>query len=85
MQNLSIEAASDESARGLCMALARFRPRWTIEEDGRHFVSVELGSDGHVLEVFDAIQKHVADRVQGEPVSSLAVALDGHSYSVHDR
>lgn len=85
MQNLTIEAASDESARHLCRALAEYRPRWTTDDDGRHFVSVQLGSDGHVLEIFDAIQAHVTERMRGEPVSSVTVALDDSQYSVHDR
>jgi hypothetical protein len=85
VQNLTIEAASDETAHGLCKALARFRPRRTTDEDGRHLVSVQLGSDGHVLAVFDAIQQHVAERAQTSCVTSLTVAVEGHSYSVHDR
>jgi hypothetical protein len=85
LQNLTIEAASDGSARSLSTALAEFRPRWTKDAEGRNFISVQLGNDGHVLAVFDVIQRHLAERAQDDPVSSFTVAVDGHRYSVHDR
>jgi hypothetical protein len=85
LQNLTIEAASDESARSLSKALAEFRPRWTKDDEGRNFVSVQLGKDEHALAVFDVLQKHLVERAHGDPVPSLTVAVDGHRYSVHDR
>jgi hypothetical protein len=85
LQNLTIEAASDESARGLSTALAEFRPRWRKDVEGRNLISVQLGNDGHVLAVFDVIHGYLAERAQDDPVSSLTVAVDGHRYSVHDR
>jgi hypothetical protein len=84
MQNLSIEAASSDSAWGLFGALVRFSPRWSKDDDGRYFVSVQLGSDKHVLAVLDALRTHVANCRQ-DVVSSMTVAVDGGSYTVHDR
>ena len=77
MQTLTIQATTPASARALFDALSRFRPRWTKDDEGRQFVSVQLGGDKHVVAVFDAIQKHVAESAQCDPVSSATVALDG--------
>jgi hypothetical protein len=85
MQNLSIEAATSESAWGLFGALVRFCPRWSKDDDGRYFVSVQLGSDKHALAVLDAIRTHLASCGQDVVVSSMTVALDGGNYTVRDR
>jgi len=85
MQNLSIQAASFESATRLRSALDPFQPELTKDTEGRYFVSVQLGSDSHVVEILDAIQDHLAKRAQDEPVSLLTVALDDRRYTVHDR
>jgi len=85
VQNLSVQAASFESATRLFNALAQFQPQLTKDGEERHYVSVQLGSDEHVVAVLDAIQNHLADRTQDDPVSSMTVTLEERRYTVHDR
>jgi hypothetical protein len=85
VQDFSVEAASFESATRLFSALAQFEPELTTDEQGRFFVSVELGGDTRVVKILDTIQKHLAERKEDDPVSCVAVALDDRRYTVHDR
>ena len=85
MQDFSVEAASLESATRLFGALAQFQPELTTDEQGRFFVSVELGGDTRVVGILDTVQNYLAERKEDDPLSCVAVALDGHRYSVHDR
>jgi hypothetical protein len=85
VQTLTIEAVTEQSGQALFHALSRFQPHWTKDEQGRYFVTVMLGSDERVLEVLDAIEGHLAERAEGDPASSLRVALDGRQYTLHDR
>ena len=75
MRKITIEAASPESARYICDALARFRP--TLLDDGeRHpSVAVSIRSHAELLEILNALAKHLADRGQGPAV----IGLDGHN------
>jgi hypothetical protein len=66
-------------------AFAAFEPELTEDEQGRFFVSMELGSDTRVAGILDTIQNHLADRKEDDPVSCVAVALDDRRYTVHDR
>jgi hypothetical protein len=79
VQVLTIKAVSAESAEGLYGALEEFQPVLEHEEDGGHFVSVQLGSDRRVLDVLDAIQSFLADRAAAV-TSSAIVEFDGRSY-----
>ena len=87
MQSLSIEAASSDSALDLFDALLRFSPRWSRDEEGRHFVSVQLRSEAHVLVVLDTIRTHRGERagVEEDPVRTVTVSVEDRRYSVHDR
>jgi hypothetical protein len=85
MQTLSIEATSSKSARRLFAVLSRFDPRWSTDEVGRYFVSVQLGSDKHQAAVLDTIDRHRLACAESDPVRSLTVSVDEPRYSIHDR
>ena len=85
MQTLSIEATSSKSARRLFAVLARFDPRWSVDEVGRYVVSVQLGSDEHQVAVLDTIDKYRLASAESEPVRSVTVSVDEQRYSIHDR
>ena len=84
MQMLSLQAKSRQSALALMNALSQFQPEMTTGETGKHLVSVQIGSDQHVLAVLDAVQKHFAARAGDDVVSTMTFGLDQH-YSAHDR
>jgi hypothetical protein len=80
---LTIRAATRESGLALYNTLQEFHPELDIDEAGECFVTVDLGSDRRVLDVFDTIQEHLADRAAGVGVDSMTVALDdGTRFSV---
>ena len=85
MQTLSIEATSSESARRLFAVLSRFDPRWSMDEVGRYFVSVQLGGDRHQVAVLDTIDKHRLACAESDPVRSVTLSVDEQRYSIHDR
>ena len=74
---LTIEAATPASGRALCEALSTFQPELETDEEGRCFVSVLLGDDGHAREVFDAILQFTVDR--GETPASSVISVVGES------
>jgi hypothetical protein len=73
---LTIKAATRDSGLALYNALQEFYPELDIDEAGECFVTVGLGSDRRVLDVFETIQGHLADRAAGAGVHSMSVALD---------
>jgi hypothetical protein len=85
MQTISIEATSSASARRLFAVLFRFGPRWSMDEVGRYFVSVQLGSDEHQVVVLDTLETHRLACAESDPVRSVAVWVDEPRYSIHDR
>jgi hypothetical protein len=80
---LTIQAATPLSAQGLCSALSPFNAELTTDDEGRSFVSVELGSDRQVVEVLNALQRHLDTRAEGTVVDSVVVALDERKYTMH--
>jgi hypothetical protein len=81
MQMLTIQAATPESAQNLYNTLAEFHPE-LVDQDGKWFVSVGLGSDRQVVQVLDAIHSFLDARSAGTPPDSVVVALDERKYTI---
>jgi hypothetical protein len=80
VQRLTIQAASPLSAQGLYSALSEFSPDFTTDDEGTCFVSVDLGSDRHVVFVLDSLQRFVDSRAAGAAVNTVVVQLDDRRY-----
>lgn len=79
MRNLTIGAASLESAQGFFDALSDFGPSLVRTEDGDYEVWVTMdASNRRVLEALNALEKHVTERAAGP----ARLELDGRSYSL---
>ena len=79
MRTLSIEAASRDSADGLCAALAAFRPHVLEQDAGGPVVRVQVsGGGGEIVALLNAIQAYVTSRSKGPTV----IDLDGRSYVI---
>jgi hypothetical protein len=76
MQMLTIEAKSPESALAFLVALSEFHPTLMTDEAGRHLVSIQTGSERHVLEVLDAVRDHFAGRVRADAASTMTVGMN---------
>ena len=77
MRNLTIGAASLESAQGFFDALNDFGPSLVRTEDGNYEVWITLDtSNRRVLEALNALEKHVTERAAGP----ARLELDGRSY-----
>jgi hypothetical protein len=80
MQTLTIEAATPESARGLYEALSAFEVQLSGDEVGRFKVEVRLsGGDHEVVDVLNAIERHVSERKAGP----AQIRLNEHDYTLH--
>lgn len=80
METLTIRAASEESARGFCAALADFQTELVEAETGTFLVPVTFtGSHREMVGVLRALEEHVADRGYGPAV----VGLGGQTYTLH--
>lgn len=75
MKYLTIKAASRESAFELCSVLGQFYAELELDEGGDYLVSVELGNEQRIVEVFGAIDGLVSRRGQ-DGVSSMALSVD---------
>ena len=80
METLTIRAASEESARGSCAALADFQTELIENETGTFLVTVTFsGSNREMVAVLRALEEHVAHRGDGPAV----VGLGGQTYTLH--
>jgi hypothetical protein len=79
MRKLTIEAASPESARLFCDALASFKPESLDDGDGPPSVAVAIRGDSQLIEVLNAIEQHITARSEGPAV----VGLGGQKYRLH--
>ena len=80
METLTIRAASPESARGFCAALADFETELIEDEIGTILVTVTFnGSNREIVAVLRALEEHVAHRGDGPAV----VGLGGQTYTLH--
>jgi hypothetical protein len=82
MQELTIQAASPESAASLYSALSQFHPEIDVDDDRRHFVRVALGGDGEIIQILDTIQRFLADRSGTNESDSVSFALGGRDYTM---
>jgi hypothetical protein len=82
MQQLTIRAANHLAAQDLYSALAAFAPELSTDDEGRCFVSVELGSDERVLEVLDAVQRFVGSRAEGALRDSVIIEMDEREFTI---
>jgi hypothetical protein len=82
MQELTIQAASPESAANLYSALSQFHPEIDVDDDRQHFVRVALGSDGEIIQILDTIQRFLADRSGTNGSDSVSFALGGRDYTM---
>ena len=85
MQQLTIRTATHLSAQALCSTLAEFRPELTTDDDGRCFVSVEIGTDRHAVEVFATIHEFVDSHPAGMVENSMVFSVDDREYSLRRR
>lgn len=80
MEKLTILAATPESGRRLYDALSGFDAELVQYEDGTYQVEITLSrSDREIVDVLNAIERHVAQRGAGP----ARLALDGRSYTLH--
>jgi hypothetical protein len=76
MKMLTIQTATSESAHGLYNALWAFHPELDKDDEGESIVSVELGSDRQVHEIFDALDLH-RDSLTVDPAISSVATVSG--------
>jgi hypothetical protein len=81
VKSLTIEAKSAESAVRLAGALEQFHPELSGSDLTGFRITVQLGSESHVVAVLDALEDYVTARSDGP----AAVELDGKHYRVHPR
>jgi hypothetical protein len=80
MQKLTVDATTNEVARGLFGALTGFSPEIVERPHGGYQVVVPLGgSDAQLTELLSALERHVTDRRDGP----ARIDLDGRSYTLH--
>jgi hypothetical protein len=80
METLTIKAASEESARGFCAALADFQSELVEVETGTFLVTVTFnGSNREMVAVLRALEEHVAHRGDGPAV----VGVGDQTYTLH--
>lgn len=83
-----MDAASIDSppnhlaAQDLYRAPAAFAPEVSADDEGRCFVSVELGSDEHVLEVLDAVRRVMDSSADGAQRDSLVIEMDEREFTI---
>ena len=73
-QTLTVQATSRGSAHGLYSALSAFHPELEIDGQGESCVSVELGNDRQVREIFYALDLYRDAHSVDPVVSSVATA-----------
>jgi hypothetical protein len=80
MEALTIDAASQDSARSMLDALTDFEPQLVETVDGGFQVVVGLaGSDRRIVEVLNALERYVTERDDGP----ARVEFEGHAYTIH--
>jgi hypothetical protein len=80
METLTIRAASQESARGFCAALADFQTELEEAETGAFLVKVTFkGSNREIVAVLRALEENVSQRAEGPAV----VGLGAETYTLH--
>jgi hypothetical protein len=80
MRSLTVAAKNLQSAQALHGALADFDAEMQQSERNDYCVVVSLkGPERRIVDVLDALQKHVTARNDGP----ARVDLDGRSYTVH--
>jgi hypothetical protein len=80
METLTIRAASQESARGFCAALADFHAELVEGERGTSVVTVTFsGGNREVVSALRALEEYVSQRGDGPAVVGLA----GETYTLH--
>jgi hypothetical protein len=82
MQELTIRAASAESAAKLYSALSPFHPEIDVDEERRHFVRVALGRDREIIQILDTIQRFLGDRSGINESDWVSFALEGRDYTM---
>jgi hypothetical protein len=79
METLTIKAATQESARDFCAALADFETELAQDETGTFLVTVTFrGSNREIVSVLRALEGCVSQR--GDPA---VVGLGGETYTLH--
>ena len=80
MRSLTIDARSLQSAQALYNALSSFLPELIGDDQSGYRVTVPLGtSDRQIIEILDAIERHVTERDSGP----ARVELEGRQYILH--
>ena len=80
MRSLTVAAKNLDSAQQVYSALSQFGAELQQSKHNGYCVVVSLnGSDRRIVDVLDALQKHVIDRDDGP----ARVDLDGRTYTMH--
>jgi hypothetical protein len=80
MRSLTVAAKNLQSAQALHGALAEFDAELQQSEPNGYSVVVSLrGPERRIVDVLDALQRHVTDRNDGP----ARVDLDGRKYTMH--
>jgi hypothetical protein len=78
METLTIHAASARSAQKMLAALTGF-PAELVENGDSCMVVVNLGGNGQIVGVLNALQQYVTERAAG----AAQVEFNGNRYAMH--
>lgn len=81
MEQLTIAAASRESAHELYAALERFHAELVESDEGDRIVVTFGGGDREIVDLLNAIEDYVTDRGK----SPARIKLNDRDYTVHPR
>jgi hypothetical protein len=79
VQALTIDAATEDSARRLLEVLSAFGAELIEASDGRRQVVVPLSSDHRIVDVLNALERYVTERATGP----ARLELEGRKYTLH--
>jgi hypothetical protein len=79
MQAITIDAASEDSARSLLEVLSAFDAELVDSPDGGRQVVVPLTSDRRIVDVLNALERYVSERANGP----ARLELEGRRYTLH--
>ena len=82
MQQLTIKAANHSRRRISTAPYRRSIPELVTDEGGGCFVSVELGSERHTVEVLATLQEFMDSRAAGAVENSVVFSLDDREYTI---
>lgn len=79
MRTLAVSTSTLELAQGLHDALIGFQPALTRDGDGWRVTVLLSGDERRLLDILDALQRHLTARNDG----SARIELEGRTYTLH--